>query len=435
MKMKKVLATMLALAMLSSGAVFAEGTDVEEVVSTIYYTVPFTTHEAGNRIGVNQEEIKAVLNVAVTDEILNSVTFKDKNGATPAGGIIVTKDESDETGKTISVKFGELLEGMEYTLTVDGETVKYKTAKKVLVKEDFDDWALGVPETVADSRSNTYRFANNNDLLLVDKGSTRGTYEIKANGSDRYMELNKNTTGDFILGTYVTDAGKTAAASINEAKIITEAKIAMSDITTEGNQMAGLWHWYFTANNNNGYPGVHDRLLFKDFETDSNGFYNIFVTTQKSGSVPNDIDAYITAENKGASGIIGTHSFDYIASDKISGNSYSIETKVIDNMKAYNSNVNSTTLFKAYPNNDAKKAVVIKVSDYNQGFYTMPETFGEGVYNKDLNTLTFTLNTDMDAESLDVTAVSDSGVAETEVTYNASSRQISVELLNPKAEI
>ena len=178
--MKKILSLFLASSMLCLNIQAAKA---EETVK-YSYVIPNVEMVSGrNIIGTNQGEIRVVFEGIPQN--LEQISFCGSDGYEPVGGVIKTLDEN-----ILSLKFAELKENEEYTLTIPEETgidaekiIKFQTGNKLLVSEDFEDWELG---DVTPDGTGYMSFADNPDLKV--KKDASAVFEIEeTEDGDKYL--------------------------------------------------------------------------------------------------------------------------------------------------------------------------------------------------------------------------------------------------------
>ena len=366
-----------------------------ETELSFLYTIPSTEFVDGRRhIGENKKEIKIVFNGIPNNELMQDITFCDSLGEEPEGGVL----KNIEDDNTVVLKFGELKEKENYTLSIsDLKTVIYTTVDKELVTENFDDWALG---DVSPDGTGYFSFSENTSL----KGYSESEdieFSICGDDSDRYLRiLSPVIKKNMLIGAQATN-------NLVDAQVVSFISFRK---TNEQNipsaaEFSGLRGWTFTGRQYSGF-GYGS---FDNFEKNENGFYEIMSVSKKYNSVLN--------------GNTANGNFSCWAYDMQSGAEVKKTSSYSENPS--DSKVYTSVAVKSYHTKEEDLADYIDLTSYRAGFYTLPKILGEPEIEG--TNISFYINTDINTDALSQISVylADSGEEAAISNLSCNGRKIS----------
>jgi len=383
---------------------FNNGLEPDETFE-VSYTLP-TNLFSNSYIAVNQGEIKVVFAEEV-ESGYEDITFVDANGNAPKGGIAVTKD-----GATVTVKFGELETSTKYTLRVpstlksvndkyfNGLNKSFTTrAYKELINVDFSDSAFAPGVFTLSAKKGTLEALTGNSAFgrLYYNTATPAniTMEITENGTFKASVANANT--DTKIGALFDDTVNT--------KVVTVMSFPEPTIANHTGTGIGGSYGYDLQNS---YDGVSNGIAFSDlsaFGKNAKGNYDVTLVSDRKEAgfdgtkvtVNGSVKAYdnCSSATKALTGTINLTANTTVANNYIDGVA---ATKVLASGNS------------------------VEIATLRQGFFTIPEVL-KAVQDKEANTVTFTMNTDI-ASGYENITLGDLDV--TNVSYNADERAIVV---------
>jgi len=389
----------------------SDTTQTDEAVFEVLYTLPSVLNQNSN-IGVNQEDITVVFSEEI-DSGYENITFKDSQGNDPIGGVVVIKD-----GNKAIVKFGELALNTTYTLTIpeavksisgkssSAASINFKTiAKKHLADADFSTW---------DDGTYTKATVNATDGLYARVDTASRTTMTVADGI--FTISNTGTANTFIGSKFDPNDVR-----LSTAKVVSQFRVKAPTNGAGTTNFGGIYKYNLSPGGTYAFDGVgFSTLTGKGFIPDNDGFYDLTVTTKAEEK---SISADLSTTTVGASALY---------KDNISGKAYnySVADKTGATGKGTSAviSVNSAAVLKLY------HADSVSFASMRQGFYVLPEVLKENGYEEELGAVTYTINTDIDSETL--TNIKVNGVA-VNATFDSATRKIIVpfELENKDYEI
>lgn len=391
--MKKFISVVLACNLLMSAVPGALADEAVVLAAVDVERVSPDPAVRNNYIAPNQGKIEIVFSDVIDENTLDKVTFKSAEGE-PVGGIFKTLSEDN---KSILVEFGELKENTEYKLYIDeGKTYTYKTIEKDLVEEGFDDWEASDAVIVNGA------FVGNSDLKAV---SPSADMSVKEEEGGRYLEIKSNSVKSD------TAVGAVLPYEMTDAKIVQNIKIKNNDASGDELRVGAFSEYNVSAFR---YNGETMDKVFENFVKDENGYYNN-ITVVDFYDVPNYISGSTTYKTKYQVTISDMNS-DAVWQSKVGGLTCE--------------KIHSAAAFKSYPNTDEVANNIISLTYYRAGLYTLPEILGTPVGTDENREVSFTVNTDLNKDTLGGIKVLDEAGKEyaSNVSYDENTRNVTVDI-------
>lgn len=242
------------------------------------------TPSSGEILGVSAGEIKIMFTSVYNEEDLKSaVSFTDKDGNEPKGGIMVVQNRDNPC--EVSVKFGHLTENTEYYLKISELILpvpalyKFKTGDKYIINDDFSSWDTG---EIAIENTRAKYFTKNNLVFGFNKDNDLQTshFEIKEEKGKKYLAYN-NTQKDKDIA-----VGFSLPKSLKSGKIIVEIGVRAGNANGNfANSAFDILPYYGDS-----VPGSASIMqssrprigTFSDYSKDENGFTLLKIELSKS---------------------------------------------------------------------------------------------------------------------------------------------------------